>query len=57
MLYDKYKNSFAGFKEFNVLVLNMPRHDFSKIVDISFIKDLAVVLTGIDQDKSKKIQI
>lgn len=54
MLYDNYKGSIEGFEKFNVLVMNMPRHQFAKM-DISFIKELASLLNNLVLDPSDKI--
>ena len=45
-MFDKYKNGYEQFCEFNKLVINMPRHQFGKM-NILFAKDLAIVLDGI----------
>lgn len=47
-LFDKYKNSIYGFKEFNKLVLNMPRHEF-RSMNIEFVKSLAEILREVQK--------
>lgn len=55
-LYEEYKESMAGFEEFNNLVLNMPRPTFSN-VNIDYLKSLAKILYKINYDTSENLSI
>lgn len=50
-IYEKYKNDFDRFVDFNKLVLNMPRPSFSN-VNISYLKNLAKVLYSINTENN-----
>ena len=52
-MYSNYKGSFEKFKEFNVKVLNMPRHAF-ETMNISFVKALANILQNIELKENKE---
>ena len=56
ILYDNYKNTKAGFDTFNKLVINMPRHEF-RIMNIKFVKSLAMILANIKYDDSERLTI
>ena len=55
-LFSKYKGSREGFDEFNKLVINMPRHEFTSM-NIEFVKLLASILINIKCDYTKKLTI
>lgn len=46
-MYSNYKGSYEKFCEFNVKVLNMPRHTFENM-NISFVKSLANILQNLE---------
>lgn len=55
-LFEDYKNTREGFDAFNKLVINMPRHEFSSM-NTEFVKSLAMILTNVECDHSKKLTI
>ena len=56
MLFNDYKNSLENFEKFNVLVINMPRHQFGSM-NIAFVKQLALILKGIMNSPAEKLTI
>lgn len=54
-MYSHYKGNYEKFCEFNVKVLNMPRHAFEDM-NISFVKALANILQNIELKENKEFE-
>jgi len=55
-MFNKYKNKYENFCDFNKMVINMPRHQFGNM-NIEFAKDLARILNGIVITNDVKLTI